>query len=329
MDLIDWWINLEPLSVEEKKLLTSSRNDEFIDKIFTVSLTSEFIKRLPNCNLSNEYQVRVDNCATNLIQSLFNTYIDDDTLVIYTENEHYKIKGILDAFKNKLVLSYNDILKLNMSKIASQLSKFKKVFVYIIGTQLSSGEITSQYFFIKLKELLNTYKCQYKLILDDVHGMFFVPRDYSIFDYIIGTTHALIPSYHMGILIGKENMDKFGRIQYQWEDEYLRALDVLLKRKEKIYQFKYIMEQSLAKIISEGKCHLLTQTAPHLFTLKTDQLQYNQEFKDELDKYGIRLEGVNEELKYILCRVSQFIINPNILKEGIETLNIVLNYMYE
>ena len=104
---------------------------------------------------------------------------------------------------------------------------------------------------------------------------------------------------------------------------------LLLKRKEKIYQFKYIMEQSLAKIISEGKCHLLTQTAPHLFTLKTDQLQYNQEFKDELDKYGIRLEGVNEELKYILCRVSQFIINPNILKEGIETLNIVLNYMYE
>ena len=89
------------------------------------------------------------------------------------------------------------------------------------------------------------------------------------------------------------------------------------------------MEQSLAKIISEGKCHLLTQTAPHLFTLKTDQLQYNQEFKDELDKYGIRLEGVNEELKYILCRVSRFIINPNILKEGIETLNIVLNYMYE
>ena len=109
MDLIDWWINLEPLSVEEKKLLTSSRNDEFIDKIFTVSLTSEFIKRLPNCNLSNEYQVRVDNCATNLIQSLFNTYIDDDTLVIYTENEHYKIKGILDAFKNKLPYRYYTI----------------------------------------------------------------------------------------------------------------------------------------------------------------------------------------------------------------------------
>lgn len=154
MDLIDWWINLEPLSVEEKKLLTSSRNDEFIDKIFTVSLTSEFIKRLPNCNLSNEYQVRVDNCATNLIQSLFNTYIDDDTLVIYTENEHYKIKEILDTFKNKLVLSYNDILKLNMSKIASQLSKFKKSFCLYYWNSIIKWRNNFSIFFHKIKRII-------------------------------------------------------------------------------------------------------------------------------------------------------------------------------
>jgi len=48
-----------------------------------------------------------------------------------------------------------------------------------------------------------------------------------------------------------------------------------------------------------------------------------------MDEYGIRLEGVNNELKYILLRVSQFIINPQNLKEGIETLKIALDYMYE
>lgn len=329
MKLIDWWINLNPLNYKEELALLSTRNDEYTGNETDLPSNEEFFNRLPMCNLSKPYSVRVDKCATTLIQGLFDTYIDDDTLVIYTENEHYKIKEILNTFKNRLVLSYDDILKLNMSKIASSLSKFKKVFVYIIGTQLSSGEITPQYFFIKLKELLNTYKCHYKLVLDDVHGMYFVPRNYSLFDYIIGTTHALIPTYHMGILIGKENMNKFGKNGYHWINDYFKALDVLLSRKEKIYQFNYVLEQSLADILAKGKCHLLTQKAPHLFAIKTDQINFNQEFKNEMDEYGIRLEGVNNELKYILLRVSQFIINPHNLKEGIETLKIALDYMYE
>lgn len=329
MKLIDWWINLNPLNYEEKLALTSTRNDEYDGNETDFSNNKSFFSRLPLCNLSELYSVRVDKCATTLIQSLFDTYIDDDTLVIYTENEHYKIKEILNTFKNRLVLSYNDILKLNMSKIASTLSKYKKVFIYIIGTQLSSGEITPQYFFVKLKELLYIYNCQYKLVLDDVHGMYFVPRDYSIFDYIIGTTHALIPTYHMGILIGKENMNKFGKNGYHWINDYFKALDVLLARKEKIYLFNYVLEQNLADVFAKGKCQLLTQKAPHLFAVKTDQINFNQDFKDEMDNYGIRLEGVNNELKYILLRVSQFIINPQNLKEGLETLKTALDYMYE
>ena len=151
MNLIDWWINLNPLNYKEELALLSTRNDEYTGNETDLPSNEEFFNRLPMCNLSKPYSVRVDKCATTLIQGLFDTYIDDDTLVIYTENEHYKIKEILNTFKNRLVLSYDDILKLNMSKIASSLSKFKKVFVYIIGTQLSSGEITPQYFFIKLK----------------------------------------------------------------------------------------------------------------------------------------------------------------------------------
>lgn len=31
-----------------------------------------------------------------------------------------------------------------------------------------------------------------------------MPRDYSIFDYVIGTAHAIIPNYNSGIVISKE-----------------------------------------------------------------------------------------------------------------------------
>jgi hypothetical protein len=41
-------------------------------------------------------------------------------------------------------------------------------------------------------------------MIDDVHGMFLIPRDYSIFDYILYTAHSLIPNYEMGFLISKK-----------------------------------------------------------------------------------------------------------------------------
>jgi len=41
-------------------------------------------------------------------------------------------------------------------------------------------------------------------VLDDVQEMFIINRDYSQFDYIVGTIHAIIPRYDTGILIYKK-----------------------------------------------------------------------------------------------------------------------------
>ena len=81
MNLIDWWINLNPLNYKEELALLSTRNDEYTGNETDLPSNEEFFNRLPMCNLSKPYSARVDKCATTLIQGLFDTYIDDDTLV--------------------------------------------------------------------------------------------------------------------------------------------------------------------------------------------------------------------------------------------------------
>ena len=49
---------------------------------------------------------------------------------------------------------YNDIRAFNFHKIQQSIKQYKKVFVYIIGTQNATGEITPQEFFMELKNLL-------------------------------------------------------------------------------------------------------------------------------------------------------------------------------
>lgn len=66
--------------------------------------------------------------------------------------------------------------------------------------------------------------------------MFFVPRDYSAFDYVIGTLHATYQGFDTGILIEKSYT--LGKKAYNLGFEYLKRSDIILKRSEKTNLFK-------------------------------------------------------------------------------------------
>lgn len=319
-----WWNEYLPLSEYEKNLLSKenasepifSSNEEF------KALEKEYFNRMPFCNISEKtHHITFSQRATDFINGLFDKHVDDETLVIYSNNEHNNVKKNIEKCKNKIELNYeDDILKLKTFDVIQKCKKYKKVFVYIIGTQISTGQITPQTFFEKLKSEFIKNNIQHTIVIDDVHGMFISPRDYSLFDYILFTAHALIRPYDMGFMISK---DKFMGIQaYNWGCEYLEMLDVILKRKEKLKLFSYVMKEEFIELLINERISLCEYTTPHIFSLKTVGYKFTQKMYDILDDNEIRLEGIDNPINtFIRFRAQHYIKNPEYLENGIKIIN--------
>ena len=321
-DMIDWWVNLNPLSEKEKELLFQQRFEEkeFVSDDEYNSLVEEYINRMPYSNITtNSHTITFADSGSEFINNIFNNNVDDDTLIIFSDAEHPSVLNKTKEYSHTLQLHYNDdILGLNFNKIINESKKYKKVFLYIIGTQISNGIITPQIFFTKLKEMFNKHNIEHTFVLDDVHGMFFVPRDYSIFDYILYTCHALINKYDMGILISKDGL--LGEKIYNQGKQYLDMLDVILKRKDKVLMFYNVMMEYFRPLLATKDYELIDTNSRHLFSLKTNNLLFNEKIHDILTRLHIRLEGKDNKTNYILFRSARFIKNPEFLYEGLPLL---------
>lgn len=328
-DITKWWINYMPLTEEEQQLLLKTNTLEFksdISKDFE-KIENEYFRRMPLCNISEKtHHITFTNCATDIINGLFEKFVDDDTLVIHSNNEHDNVKKNLEKCKHTLEVDYyNEIIPLKTFRIINEAKKYSKVFVYIIGTQISTGEITPQLFFERLKQQFLLYNIKHTITLDDVHGMFLVPRDYSIFDYVLYTAHALIRNYDMGLLISKDKL--LGIQSSLWGDEYLKMLDVVLKRKEKIRLFSHIMREEFYELLLQNNIGLCDYTTPHIFSLKTNNIKFTQKMYDILDSNAIRLEGIEQQNTYIRFRAQHYIQNSSFLVDGLDILyNILSSY---
>jgi cysteine sulfinate desulfinase/cysteine desulfurase-like protein len=146
--------------------------------------------------------VSFDESATKIIDRLFTQYVNDDTLVITSSSEHPSVYNNLQKCKHVLklfsVCGYNSTVHLE-----DEMKKFKNVFVYVIG--LSSGDnfYCSNEWFSRLKSALLAMGKSHIFTIDAVQELFLLPRDYSMFDYVIGTAHAIIPSYDIGMVMSK------------------------------------------------------------------------------------------------------------------------------
>lgn len=328
--VVNWWLNYKKLTSKELKLINEVRKEKptgnYSENAYKL-LENKLMSNLLCSNIdSDHYHITLSDTATSLIDQLFSKEVDDDTLVISTLVEHPSVQANLDKCKHVIRLNYYDhISKLDLSPIYQELSKVKKVFTYIIGTQISTGEITPQEYFIKLKTYLQERGYPTVMVIDDVHGMYIYPRDYSLFDYIIGTAHALIRPYDMGILISKKG--DIGIKDNTWLEDYLTKLDILLSVKDKLDLFPLIMKEYFSRY---PKFHTFYNTVHNIYAVKTPIKIFTQSMWDELDKYEIRLElGDKSSGGIIRFRSQQFITFPDFLIPGLVLLDEILSTIGE
>lgn len=329
---IQWWLDRDPLNEIEKELLFHTRPETIEeDPIKYKQALDKYFNLMLNCNISSEtHEIKCDKKATFFINRLFDKYVDDETLVICSEDEHTSVKERLVISKHVFLLNYdNDICALKINNIIQKAKQYKKVFVYIIGTHISTGRVIPQIFFKRLKEGLNKNNIKHTMILDDVHGMFLVPRDYSIFDYIVFTAHALIRDFDEGMLICKKGDSIEGNKGYNWLERYYESLQVILRRQEKLRLFNNIMTEYFSKYLAYKDFSLYhNRIASHIFSIAVKNKSFNEELYLILkNEYYIRLEGFNNLTAphiFIRFRAAQFIKEPEKLIEGLEFLESVL-----
>ena len=351
MNIINWWNNLEPLTKQEERIIKTCLEHNLDDltqseyehiKEYGVSnipeitsndkfneLTNEYFSLMPYCNCSSENKdLSFEVSATTFINKLFEIYVDDDTLVISSDSEHPNVKKQINKCKNTLILShYTDIRGYNIEKIINESKKYKKVFVYIIGTRNDTGEITPQLFFEELKKTFINNNINHIIVLDDVQGMFLVPRDYRLFDYVIGTAHALSIGYDMGIMISNSYLT--GIKAYNWGKEYLKSLSVILKRKNKMNIFRDVLIQYYSKYLTDNNSLSQELVVPYIFYMKIPLLNISQEIIDNSHFINLLISAPKiSPINFIQMRSHWFIKDTSLLPKCVNIIDNMLSSNY-
>ena len=314
--LIDWWFKQFDISNEEMKLLKSYETDFATKDVeyFYDYVKEKALSMLPVRTIN--YNVHFDTCATNIIDCLFNQYVDDDTLVITTMSEHPSVKKNLEKCKNVLYMCCNGKVIKEFYKQSEQIRKFKKVFVYSIALSVGDGQITYNDIIQDLKRDLDLMQIQSTFVLDAVQELFMLPRDYSLYDYVIGTAHAFVTQYDTGILFSREFIESSKECLSRG-NQYLDLLSILMRNKEKLYQFKYVMMQVFGKYLSTDSALSVTENGPYVFNL--------------IDKKN-RLVGITEadpiaqpENTNATLRACESLLDKNTFINKVETIKYLLS----
>ncbi len=352
-NIINWWNNLDPLTSEEKDLLSKClchvKNDRLektkMVKDFEsmgllndvpltsseedfIKLTDEFFSRMPNCNCTHlNKDLSFNSSCTAFINMLFDRLVDNDTLIITSDNEHPSLKKKIEEYPNKMILNhYTDIRQYNIDKIIRESVKYKEVFVYIIGTRNDTGEITPQDFFIELKKAFIKNNIKHTIVLDDVQGMFVVPRDYSMFDYVLGTGHAMVNNYDLGIMISNSYFG--GYKAYNWGKDYLERLDILLKRQNKMNIFKQLLEQYYSKELDKNSNRAYAQrlSTPFIFYMKLENKIVSEEVTKLLSKINLLLPAnTHSPTMFFRLRSHWFLLDNTLLPKCIKVIRYILD----
>lgn len=260
--LYNWYRNFN-ITDDEKKLLTENSELKLSDN-FNLNLNNEFLSILNSYNLTNEYKVSVDSSATTIIDSLFNKYVTDDTLVITTSFEHPSVLNNLNKCKNVFrICSHNEIFIDELYNVLTNLDQYKNVFVYINRVPIISNIFIPIDIIKTIKKLLILSGINHYIVIDDVQGMHMFPCDYSVADNIIGTAHASInKKYNMGILISKTDYVKFDKKGIR---KYLDIIKIQNRYLPLIYQFSMVMTSYYFDLLKYSYYFELSNRIPYKF----------------------------------------------------------------
>ena len=342
--MVDWWLRLCNTTPAEHSLINQPCSYNSTLSVHTWDELQAMVRsKLPyqgglcidnwEMNLDG-YHLYLDKNATELIYKICEKEIDDDTLIITSVVEHPAVKGAIESLNrtnvDHVILNYyNGINELNISQVKEACDKknYKKAFVMIIGTQVTTGEVTPQKFFTKLKKYLTEKGIETVMAIDDCQGMYLVPRNYNIFDYVIYTAHTLVREHHMGMLWSKKELD-FGLQKEGWLTQYYNKLRVMLKFRNAFNNFSYAMREEFRELY-RPYITAVTDSVPFIFSIKVDcqpSAVFNKYTSDTwLKEYEIKLESDNDKWFYIKMRAAQYIATPEKLLKAIPLVKMLLN----
>lgn len=220
------------------------------------------------CNTIDNYGITFSDNATQKIDQLFNDYVTEDTLVISTTQEHPSVVKNLSKCKNVYKIN---LLSPSTYNIPVDISKYKNLFIYIIGVSNTGPIYTPNFLFDKLKSL-NKDKI---MVLDDCQGMFLFPRNYSLFDYIIGTMHAIVPQHNTGIVLQKDG-DSFGKENLH---NIIEKTAIIREKREVLSLFSCMLEDHFSYLKNNSG-----------FVL--DKLNYHFCINDKYKRFGCWEQGI-------------------------------------
>ena len=352
-NLVEWWLQLGDITPKEhaiinqpcnyNKMLTVDTNWEEVQERMRLYLPYQggFNNNSWDINL-NGYNLYLGKGATELIYEIFKKEVDDNTLIITSVVEHPAVNDAIERLGRTGIdhvrINYeNGIRELNISQVmnACKSKQYKKAFVMIIGTQVSTGEITPQKFFIKLKNYLESQGIQTTMAIDDVQGMYLVPRNYNIFDYAIFSAHILVRPFVLGLVWSKKKLD-FGYQYTGWVQQLLPKLKIMLKFQQKFNTFSEVLKDEFREYLYRDDIQYMSDSVPYIFSMKVKcppRVIYSLYDKDAwLEDYEVKLESDNiltNESFYIRLRAAQYITTPEKLVRAIPQIKKMLDNVIE
>lgn len=306
---------------EKQHFLTMGNIPQKNSEVSEWSLAEDRFKQDLNCPGLNNFYLYLAKSASMFIDDLFNNLVDDHTFVV-AANEHTTIYKNLTNTKYRL-LHYNTIQNFDIESIIDSYkhSGCNKLFVYI--TSILEMQIVPMAFYNKLKECLVNIGIEHVIVLDDVHSMFLIPKDYDIFDYVLFTGHALLPGFEAGFLLSKDSKP-WGCSDAMILNQYLDSLEILLKKRDKLYLFTTLLQQYYAEELSNTMMFKI----PKNTSFSNFYLQINQpNLYNIIERYipELALYGIHAEENLITIRGPNFVsYDPSYSIEGLVKLKNLL-----
>lgn len=286
---------------------------------------SNLYKTLFGIAEEGRYRVEVNTNCSDLIKELFKRYVDEDTFVVSTIENHPNVDDLIKNIpENKKILfcagskEQDNPDLINKIFDAYKKSGCKKVFVFICGVIVGFSYIIEQSFFNKLKNIFTQNNIPHIMALDDCQGIFYVQRDYSIFDAIFATAHTLFLGFSMGILFTRLDK-KLGFINKEGLKRFSEKLEILNKHKNKIMQFDGLLTEYFQPVLDGKIFNHASNTPSDYFTIQTENLKTFGKYINELmSKYNFIFNRMNVKKSWFRIRFHESIIQePEYFLQGL------------
>ena len=279
------------------------------------NLKNELAHRLRgNITNYNDWNLLCKKRATIHINELFNLYVTNDTLVIASSFNHISAERQIDKCPNVFKIDVENEngahnYRIRQAVNEASLSKYKNIFVYLIGTEFETGRRHNNVAYQFLIDELEKLSKPYVTVMDAAQEMFLYRREYNPYHYVIGTSHAIYDRYDVGLLwinnnlVSEQEQSAFtGYKRCDVLERLIWGIDVVQDRLVDIISYKHVIEDCIDwTLFDQFNLH---NSQPNFFSLYgSPRYLKNHYVRQFIEKHFIEHAkkgdpGVNVEINY-------------------------------